>query len=95
MYTILFVIEGADGPMTCSVETEALPSNVFDVLREEQPSVDVGQVTESFVFEGQIVEHVVHEDETCDRCGGPLKTFMQDTDGTNLEERHGCPNCDS
>jgi hypothetical protein len=35
------------------------------------------------------------ERDACARCGGPLKTFMKDMDGTNLEEVHGCPRCDS
>ncbi|MFY4731218.1 hypothetical protein [Nitrospira sp. BLG_2] len=31
----------------------------------------------------------------CEECGAPLETFMKDIDGINLEEVHGCPNCDS
>lgn len=33
-------------------------------------------------------------EKTCDECGGSLKSFMKDTDGTNLEEVFGCPKCD-
>jgi hypothetical protein len=33
-------------------------------------------------------------EKTCEECGATLETFMNDTDGTNLEEVTGCPKCD-
>ena len=31
----------------------------------------------------------------CPKCYEPMKNFMKDMDGTNLEQVFGCPNCDS
>lgn len=95
MYTTLYVLDTADGPMTCSIESDAIPEDPLEMLAEKQPGVDAGEVTESFTFSGGIMDQRSYEDDTCDRCGGPLKTFMKDTDGTNLEEVLGCPKCDS
>lgn len=56
-HTILFVIEGEDGPMTCTVEAETAEADPWALLAEQQPSVDREDVTEYFVFPGEFVKH--------------------------------------
>jgi predicted RNA-binding Zn-ribbon protein involved in translation (DUF1610 family) len=43
---------------------------------------------------GEIITLPPEENQECPDCGEEMKTFMKDTDGTNLEEVFGCPKCD-
>jgi ssDNA-binding Zn-finger/Zn-ribbon topoisomerase 1 len=53
------------------------------------PEIDK-KVNDILKQEGVIAE----EKSYCEDCGEPLRIFMKDMDGTNLEEVFGCPKCD-
>lgn len=88
-----------------------IPFDHFDLIPQRHPELqgkELEQVQQAFqdatehdpihIVSYNLDEPVTEtgdEWEECDDCGRPLVTFMKDADGTNLEEVHGCPDCDS